>query len=34
MNILINNAGIYKFVRTADTDNTTFDEHVNVAGTV
>lgn len=30
VDILINNAGIYKFGGTADTDDTTFDEHVNV----
>ena len=30
VNILINNAGIYKFGATADTDDATFDEHVNV----
>ncbi len=28
--ILINNAGIYKFGGTADTDDATFDEHVNI----
>lgn len=30
MDILINNAGIYKFGESADTDNATFDEHVNI----
>ncbi|MBI2696533.1 SDR family NAD(P)-dependent oxidoreductase [Mycobacterium nebraskense] len=30
VDILINNAGIYKFGATADTDDATFDEHVNV----
>ena len=30
MDILINNAGIYKFGGTTETDDTTFDEHVNI----
>jgi NAD(P)-dependent dehydrogenase (short-subunit alcohol dehydrogenase family) len=30
VDILINNAGIYKFGATVDTDDATFDEHVNV----
>ncbi|BBZ72063.1 short-chain dehydrogenase [Mycobacterium paraseoulense] len=30
VDILINNAGIYKFGATADTDDATFDDHVNV----
>ncbi|ORV86986.1 short-chain dehydrogenase [Mycobacterium interjectum] len=30
VDILINNAGIYKFGGTSDTDDATFDEHVNV----
>lgn len=30
IDILINNAGIYKFGATADTDDATFDEHVNI----
>ncbi|MEB4207800.1 SDR family oxidoreductase [Mycobacterium sp. 94-17] len=30
VDILINNAGIYEFGPTADTDDATFDEHVNV----
>ncbi|OBK47699.1 SDR family NAD(P)-dependent oxidoreductase [Mycobacterium sp. 1081908.1] len=30
VDILINNAGIYKFGETTDTDDATFDEHVNV----
>jgi NAD(P)-dependent dehydrogenase (short-subunit alcohol dehydrogenase family) len=30
VDILINNAGIYKFGGSADTDDATFDEHVNV----
>ncbi|WP_425436806.1 SDR family NAD(P)-dependent oxidoreductase [Mycobacterium rhizamassiliense] len=30
VDILINNAGIYKFGTTAETDDSTFDEHVNV----
>ncbi|OBG30215.1 SDR family NAD(P)-dependent oxidoreductase [Mycobacterium sp. 852002-51057_SCH5723018] len=30
VDILINNAGIYKFGGTIDTDDATFDEHVNV----
>jgi NAD(P)-dependent dehydrogenase (short-subunit alcohol dehydrogenase family) len=30
VDILINNAGIYKFGESADTDNATFDEHVNI----
>jgi NAD(P)-dependent dehydrogenase (short-subunit alcohol dehydrogenase family) len=30
VDILINNAGIYKFGATAETDDQTFDEHVNV----
>ncbi|MDM4139995.1 MULTISPECIES: SDR family oxidoreductase [Mycobacterium] len=30
VDILINNAGIYEFGLTADTDDATFDEHVNV----
>ncbi|KLO46304.1 short-chain dehydrogenase [Mycobacterium nebraskense] len=30
VDILINNAGIYKFGANADTDDATFDEHVNV----
>ncbi|OBH64211.1 SDR family NAD(P)-dependent oxidoreductase [Mycobacterium sp. E2479] len=30
VDILINNAGIYEFGPTADTDNATFDQHVNV----
>jgi NAD(P)-dependent dehydrogenase (short-subunit alcohol dehydrogenase family) len=30
VDILINNAGIYKFGGTTDTDDTVFDEHVNV----
>lgn len=30
VDILINNAGIYKFGATAETDDATFDEHVNV----
>jgi len=28
--ILINNAGVYKFGTTADTDDAFFDEHVNI----
>ena len=30
VDILINNAGIYEFVATADTDDAIFDEHVNI----
>jgi NAD(P)-dependent dehydrogenase (short-subunit alcohol dehydrogenase family) len=30
VDILINNAGIYQFGATADTDDATFDEHVNI----
>ncbi len=30
VDILINNAGIYKFGNTSETDDVTFDEHVNV----
>jgi NAD(P)-dependent dehydrogenase (short-subunit alcohol dehydrogenase family) len=30
VDILINNAGIYKFGETADTDDAAFDEHVNI----
>jgi NAD(P)-dependent dehydrogenase (short-subunit alcohol dehydrogenase family) len=30
VDILINNAGIYKFGGTTDTDDATFDEHVNI----
>ena len=30
VDILVNNAGIYRFGATADTDDPTFDEHVNV----
>lgn len=30
VDILVNNAGIYKFNATVDTDDSTFDEHVNV----
>ncbi len=30
VDILINNAGIYKFGGTAETDDATFDEHVNI----
>jgi NAD(P)-dependent dehydrogenase (short-subunit alcohol dehydrogenase family) len=30
VDILINNAGIYKFGATSDTDDATFDEHVNI----
>lgn len=30
VDILVNNAGIYEFGPTADTDDATFDEHVNV----
>lgn len=30
VDILINNAGVYEFGATADTDDATFDEHVNV----
>lgn len=30
VDILVNNAGIYEFGSTADTDDATFDEHVNV----
>src|SRR5271168_4382777 len=30
VDILINNAGVYKFGATADTDDTFFDEHVNL----
>jgi short-subunit dehydrogenase len=30
VDILINNAGIYKFGGTTDTDDVTFDEHVNI----
>lgn len=30
VDILINNAGIYKFGATPDTDDATFDEHVNI----
>ena len=30
VDILINNAGIYKFGATVDTDDATFDEHVNI----
>lgn len=30
VDILINNAGIYRFGATADTDDATFDEHVNL----
>lgn len=30
VDILINNAGVYKFAATADTDDAFFDEHVNI----
>jgi len=30
VDILINNAGVYKFGTTVDTDDATFDEHVNI----
>ena len=30
VDILINNAGVYKFGATADTDDAFFDEHVNI----
>jgi len=30
VDILINNAGVYKFATTADTDDAFFDEHVNI----
>ncbi|MBV8787984.1 MAG: SDR family oxidoreductase [Mycobacterium sp.] len=30
VDILINNAGVYKFGATVDTDDATFDEHVNI----
>ncbi len=30
VDILINNAGVYEFVATADTDDAIFDEHVNI----
>ncbi|WP_120313991.1 SDR family NAD(P)-dependent oxidoreductase, partial [Mycobacterium alsense] len=30
VDILINNAGVYKFGATADTDDALFDEHVNI----
>jgi NAD(P)-dependent dehydrogenase (short-subunit alcohol dehydrogenase family) len=30
VDILINNAGVYKFGATADTDDAFFDEHINL----
>jgi NAD(P)-dependent dehydrogenase (short-subunit alcohol dehydrogenase family) len=30
VDILVNNAGVYKFGATSDTDDATFDEHVNI----